>query len=145
MWFKCSDKKIGVRNGLTPQPGLVFAAGICGWRVFAVKGNARPTPDTQLCLAPHFNVWKDGRVCEGSVDVPKSCGLDNLTEWEKAYFDSEFCHPNVHKDLVKFRGGSYSFWKSMLDGKFGTFPDKVLVPAGLTLNDFLKQTVGGGK
>lgn len=146
VWFKCADKKIGERNGLTPQPGLVFAAGACGWNVFAFKGNGRPTPTTPLYLAPYFNVWANGKVCQGSVEVPKACSLDNYRDFENAFFESMFSHPNVHKDLVKYRGGAYSLWKALLDGKFGnTFPEKVLVPTKLTLNDFLKQTVGGGQ
>lgn len=146
-WFKCSNDIIGDRNGVTPQPGLVFMAGAGKWKVFAVKGNERPTPETLLYRSPFFNTWQSGEVCRGTVDLPKSCLPENLGKWESAYFDTVFTHPNDDgpNKLVKFRGGAYALWKSLLDGKHAKFPDKVLVPTKLTLNDLLTTTFGGGK
>ncbi|MDR0634133.1 MAG: PRTRC system protein B, partial [Azoarcus sp.] len=44
------------RGALIPHPGLVFAASPTIWRVWAVKGKARPTLASSLHQAPYFNV-----------------------------------------------------------------------------------------
>ena len=53
----------------------------------------------------------------------------------------------IHRSmgLVNLKSGPYKFWKSMLDGKHKIFPNKVLVPMGGTLKDFIKKVSGGEK
>lgn len=140
-------EKIGERSEVIPHPGLVFVTRGIDWYVFAVKGDERPTPQSEIYQAPYFNVWQGGKICTGNVIVPKGNIPDTIRAWENAFFDSTFTHPNVKppEKLVEFRGGSYSFWKAMLNGKRQSFPEKVLVPfkKKTTLSDILINLQGG--
>ena len=59
--------------------------------------------------------------------------------WNDAFFGSFFTHPNVHGKLVTYKGGAFKFWRDMLDGRHGEFPEHVLVPAKRTLADALDR------
>lgn len=138
VWFDC--KELGKRNAVVSHPGLVFAV-VGGDRyVFSVKGNRRPKPDTRLCQAPYFNVWDNGKVCEGSSRIPKRVSMESMQNWEDSFFDSAFTHPNVHdrNRLVRWAKGSFSFWKAMLDQNFKVFPQKTLVPLKTTAGDLVR-------
>src|ERR1035437_2468687 len=101
---------------MLPHPGLVFAACSKVWSVWAVKGDHRPRPDSMLYQAPYFNVWDGGRICQGNVEVPDGTTAEKIDAWNAAFFNSFFTHPNIHKNLAKYRGGAYKFWKDMLAG-----------------------------
>lgn len=137
VWFNA--KQIGERTEVVPHPGLVFSVSRRGWQVFALAGRDRPRPGTALFQAPYFNVWSRGKICEGSAATPTGNKARNPDEWERAFFDSRFSHPNIHeKDrLVKYRGGPVKFWQAMLNGRFERFPKEVLVPAEMTVSDLL--------
>lgn len=143
--FACSGNHgIGTESGVVPHPGLIFAVGQDSWSVFAVKGNSRPKATTPLFQAPHFNIWAGGKICTGNVTLPKDFSVESMAAWEKAYFGSRFSHPNVPV-LVNYEGGSYPFWRSMLDGKFSKFPQEVLVPEKLTASDLVRRINGGAR
>lgn len=144
--FTCSDKLIGIANGKTPHPSLVFGVNNAGeWFVFALKGNCRPSPDTNLWQAPYFNVWDSGKICQGTTSVPAGATTEQIAGWNKAFFASNFSHPNVHEagKLVQYKGGSYQFWRDMLDGSFRRFPLRVLVETEYTLDDFIGMVLNG--
>ncbi len=146
VFFKTTEKVIGERSEVTPHPGLIFGINSSGkWAVYAVRGGDRPQEDTPLYQAPYFNVWNTGNICRGTVDLPESISTEDTARWEENFFASNFTHPNVHQSmkLVKRKSGPYRFWKSVLDGKYETFPENALVPANITLKDFIKN-VGGG-
>ncbi len=121
------------RGASVPHPGLVFAASGRVWKVWAVKGARRPTPETPLYQAPYFNVNAQGTICQGNVPVPEGTTVEKITAWNDAFLHSYFTHPNVPGKLVKFRDGAYAFWRDMLDGRFQKFPQGVLVDAKTTL------------
>lgn len=125
------------RGEVVPHTGLVFAASSKIWAVWAIKGSHRPTPDSALFQAPYFNVWANGRICQGNVEVPNGTTAEKIDAWNAAFFGSFFTHPNVQKGLVKYRGGAYRFWKDMLDQKFDAFPERVLVPTKCRVRDIL--------
>lgn len=144
--FACNDELIGNSSGKTPHPSLVFGVSSNGdWSVFAIKGNKRPTPDTSLWQAPYFNVWSSGKICIGSTRVPSGATTEQIEGWNKSFFASNFSHPNVHapQKLVNHKGGSYQFWRDMLDGSFKKFPERVLVETDFTLKDFISNTLNG--
>lgn len=147
--FRCTGEKggIGEESAEMPQPGLVFAVKEQSWSVFAVKGCERPDADTPLYLSPYFNVSSSGAICIGTANVPRDYSAASTSLWDKAFFESAFSHPNVHPPLklVKYRGGSYKFWRHMLDGKFKEFPENVLVSAGQTVEQFIKSVNGGSR
>ena len=76
-------------------------------------------------------------IGSGVLGVPEGTTAEKIDTWNDAFFGSFFTHPNVRKNLVKYRGGSYKFWKHMLDGKFAHFPERVLVPVQTTLGQLL--------
>ncbi|MDF3831430.1 PRTRC system protein B [Cupriavidus basilensis] len=140
--FRMSEQdapKLGAveRGEAVPQPGLVFAASSRIWRVWAVKGNARPTPATELFQAPYFNVDAQGHICQGNVPKPEGTTAEKIGAWNDAFFRSYFTHPNGAGRLVRCRGGAYAFWRDMLDGRYPRFPERVLVPSKTTLGALL--------
>lgn len=89
--------------------------------------------------APYFNVYEGGGICQGNVDVPGSTSTNRIEAWNAAFFQSWFTHPNVHGNLVKYRGGAFTFWRDMLDGRHHEFPEHVLVPTGKCLESALAE------
>lgn len=135
---------VGKRSGVAPAPGLVFVAKKKDLWVCAVQGNERPTADTPLFHAPLMNVWKDGRVCTGSMHIPDSSLAQAVAGWEQSFWDSNFSHPN-HDKVVKYAGGIHKLSIDLLNGKFKRFPSRVLRPMEKTLGDLVAMFDGGGK
>lgn len=125
------------RGEAVPQPGVVFAASSRVWRVWAVKGAVRPTPDSTLYQAPYFNVNDHGDICQGSVQVPNGTTAEKLAAWNDAFFRSYFTHPNVRRKLVAYRGGAYRLWRDLLDGRHRRFPERALIATEATLGRLL--------
>lgn len=125
VFFDCP--KVGKRSAVVPHPGLVFQASAQGFCVFAVKGTDRPVEGTALFEPPYFNTWDKGRICIGSANVPRRIEVSAIKGWEDGFFNSAFTHPNAGGKRVTYRGGFHAFWTDMLDGKFQTFPARVLV------------------
>lgn len=144
VWFR-SDEPLGNRTGVAPHPGLVFMAsedkGI--WSVHAVCGTGRPAADTPLFQAPYFNVYADGKICTGNVDVPKGAAAQHPEAWEECFFRSYFTHPNVARGLVNYRPGAVAFWRMLLDGRRKSFPDERLVPVNLTVAGAFNRLMEG--
>jgi PRTRC genetic system protein B len=158
---------IGKRSGRTPQPGLVFAVAPGHWYVYAVKGAARPAPDAPLYRAPYFNVWGSGEICTGNVRLPATLSTSALERYERAFFESEFTHPNVRagerlvrkparlapraevgeRIFERWDGSSYTFWRELLDRPLTIteFPEEVLVDAKCTLEQAVKKIEKGGR
>ncbi len=140
--FRVSERDVALlgaaeRGESVPHPGLVFAASNREWRVWAVKGSQRPTLATSLFQAPYFNVDANGHICQGSVPKPDGTTAEKIDAWNDAFFHSYFTHPNVAAKLLRYPGGSYAFWRAMLDRRFARFPQRVLVPMDTTLGALL--------
>ncbi len=140
VWFRTSDG-IGEQNAEVPLPGLVFAVGPLGWHVFALKSGRRPGASTRLFQVPFYNVWQGGKICTGSTRTPQGDARRDPAAWERAFFESEFTHSNIHNaPLVSYKGGAVAFWKALLRGKkFETFPKDVLIDGGMTLGQFISE------
>jgi PRTRC genetic system protein B len=126
----------GAQSEIVPHPALLFAIVQGSWYVFAMKGNARPTKATALFHAPFFNMYDDGSVCVGTAKAPQSTLLAETGEWERAFFDSVFTHVNEHRK-VKYRGGEYGLWRSLMKGKRKEFPETALMSNGHTLGSLM--------
>jgi PRTRC genetic system protein B len=137
---KTHAKALGKRGGRAPQPGLVFIVTPGDWYVYAVPGTARPDADTKILRAPYFNVWSGGRICTGNVKLPETLSPAALAAYEQAFFGSEFTHPNVHgrERLVNHPGGSYAFWRELLDQPPAAFPARALVATKRTLGQLIE-------
>jgi PRTRC genetic system protein B len=136
--------------GTCQQPGLVWAAGVNGWRVWAVKGRERPCAQHKLYRAPYFNVFLDHAVCIGNVQVQRGdlSEFDKLNRFEQAFFGSWFTHPNYGTNkrgdaLVSAEGGPYGLWHRMLRDNAEHFPEETLVETHLTLSDALSGYLTG--
>ena len=140
LWFN-NPKLGGQVTANVPHPGIVFIVTQRQWYVFAVAGDERPEANTELHVAPYFNVWDGGRICTGNVDVPKGKMKWNSKAWEEAFFRSNFTHPNIHEKnrLLRYAAGPIAFWRMMLEGKKKQFPQKALVATGKTLAQTLQS------
>ena len=98
-----------------------------------MKGSERPTEETSLFRAPYFNVYADGGICTGNVQLAGGTTAERLRAWNDAFFGSFFTHPNVQGKIVTYKGGIFKFWTDMLDGRPPEFPEHVLVPCHQTL------------
>lgn len=141
VWFNTNKDRdqIGMRCGRVPLPGLVFVTSRGTLKVFAVKGDSKPTATTPLYQAPFYNVDKAGNVCRGNAAMPTESSTIDIDGYEKGFFQSRFTHPNVHiqSELSRYRGGAAALWRSLLSGKRSLFPEKSLVPMGVTLEAWL--------
>lgn len=140
VWFAeaALGAKTPARSAITPQPGLIFAL-VDGvrWHVVAIKGKDRPEPDTQLHVAPYFNVWDSSQICEGNLQRPDAVTPKTLDAFERAFWDSRFTHTNAMR-LVQFKGGPVALWKALLGGRYKAFPERALRPMKTTLAQWLK-------
>lgn len=135
VFFKCKD--LGERSAIVAHPALVFQASQFGFKVFALKGDERPVPESALFEPPYFNTWDHGKICIGSAHMPKQIDVASIKGWEDGFFNSAFTHPNHGGKRVKYERGAYAFWKDMLDGQFPDFPKQVLVSMKSTLADLI--------
>lgn len=146
IWFRGDAEKLGgaERSEVVPHPGLVFAVTAERvWKVWAVKGIERPTPETLLFRAPYMNVWDSHAVCAGNVATPAGSDAERIDAWNEAWFRSYFTHPNGTQKIVEYRGGAYAFWRHMLDGRHPEFPERVLVGTGKTVRESIEEARRG--
>ena len=139
---------LGKTNGMAAHPGLVFAVAGRQWYVYALPDDVRPHAGTTLWRAPYFNVYADGQICTGNVRLPESLSAATLRQFEKAFFDSEFTHPNVRgkEKLLHYAHGPYDFWAGLLKRPDDLgFPVNNLVKMNLTLERLAKKLENGGR
>ena len=143
MFFKASsyNEKTFDGHAHCPAPGMVWMSMPGqGLFVYAVPGNLRPAPDTQLYQAPLFNVWGRGKVCVGSAKLPNEGEHGSALAWEAVIFGSHFTHPNfTEKDRLIKGVGPVEFWKRMVKKPTNAFPDKKLVQLPLVVGDLLDR------
>ena len=139
LWFKphLPDADLTALSGeMFPHPHLVFYAGEDGMGVYAVRTADRITLKTPLYRAPYWNLSSAGDLCTGSARLPAfGTGPAQLAAYEKAFFASNFTHPNVHggtegegarlEKLTLHPGGHTALWKSLKGRR--TFPEATLV------------------
>jgi PRTRC genetic system protein B len=135
VFFNCTE--LGQRWGHLPHPPLLFLVVKGSWYVFALPKNERPTGETSLCHAPYFNVYDNHSICVGSANIPRKASVTAIPEWEEAFFDSEFTHPNGRIKKASHPRGEYAMWKELLDNVYETFPTQFLVPAEKSLSDMM--------
>lgn len=122
-----------------PTPGLVFMVIDGSMYIYALKGAQAPGKTTKLFQAPFFNVWANGKVCDGNAQKPDADQQVNLDAWERFFFGSNFTHPNFsEKDRLTKRIDPALFWKKQIQSPSPTFPEKVLVDINLTVSDILQ-------
>lgn len=144
VWYTKAQKRplyfidsLGIPSGQAFVPPMVWQADKNSLRVFALLRGRRPTEKTPLCYAPFFNIYEDGRVCMGSVNISiknSACVEEFIKAWEDYYFNSYFSHLMGENSPVK--GNCVNLWKDLvLSGR--TFPQEVLKGSTKTLKNLL--------
>lgn len=150
VWFDTGDAAPAEKHihgsAVTPHPGLVFVLADRSWYVYAVKGADRPTPTTKLWRAPYFNINEAGHLCEGNIERPDRVNAETIAQFERAFFDSRFTHPNGRR-MVRGKGGIYALWRDLLRHAElrTTFPESALTTAGFTLEACLRKHQSRGQ
>lgn len=145
MWFTKATSKnlffingLGISNGMAGVPALLWIASKEKLYIYALKTNRKPTENTTLYHAPFFNVYADGNVCMGTVDVniKKSASLEEFTAaWEAYFFNSYFGHLMQNHNPI--HGNCVSLWKKLR--KTGEpFPKDVLKKTDRTIKNLLR-------
>ena len=127
----------GLSGKRYPQPGLIFRLQGNSLDVRAVACHDRPEPHTPLYRAPYWNVNDRGDVCLGTARTPKNVTVESLPLWEKAFFESEFTHPNAAHKLTEHPGGFVGLWKSLAGKR--RFPAEYLADAKETLGQLIQR------
>ena len=145
LWFTKSMKRqlfftenLEIPNGRAEVPAMLWLANKRSLKIFALSSNRRPTDKTHLFYAPFFNVYENGNVCMGTVDVniQNSNSLEEFTEkWENYFFNSYFSHlMNEHNPI---NGNCVNLWKSLINTEI-LFPKEILKQANRTLKNLLQ-------
>lgn len=102
LWYTSPQKQklyfsesLGLESAAVSLPALVWKADKKHLSVFAVKGKSRPKDSTPLYHAPFFNLYQNGNVCMGNVDVRirEAASLEEfISAWQKYFFGSYFSH-----------------------------------------------------
>lgn len=140
MFLRETDESVEPLTGRRfPHPPLVWKVSGHELWVRALKRNARPGSETQLFVAPYWNVnGEDGLTCQGSMRSPEDAGVGSVAEWERAFFQSEFTHATGVRPLTNHPGGFVGLWTSLADST-KAFPANRLVPAKQTLLEFVQE------
>lgn len=109
VWFASQKAEIGNAAATIAHPPLVFVATAGSWYIYALAQNQRPDAKTKLFKAPYFNVWEQGKICTGNVDLPAALDASAIDAYQDAFFNSRFTHPNDSR-LVKYKGGASALW-----------------------------------
>ena len=145
LWFTKSMKRqlfftenLEIPNGTAEVPAMLWLANKRSLKIFALSSNRRPTEKSELFYAPFFNVYENGNVCMGTVDVhiQNSTSLEEFIEkWEDYFFNSYFSHlMNEHNPI---NGNCVSLWKSLINTE-KQFPKEALKNANRTLKNLLQ-------
>lgn len=119
-------------------PPLVWKADKGQLSVYALKTNSKPNGDTPLFTAPFFNLYSNGGVCMGTVNVEAgntSCLEDFITAWESYFYNSYFSH--LIGDQSSVEGNIVQLWKEQV-GTGRKFPMTVLKKTGQTIKDLIR-------
>ena len=131
-------KNLGIPNGKAQVPAMLWFANKERLSVFALTSDKRPTEKTPLYYAPFFNVYEDGSVCMGTVNIhiKNSASVEEFTKsWEDYFFNSYFSH--LLDNYNPINENCVNLWKKLI--KTGeTFPVGVLKKNNKTLKNVLR-------
>lgn len=132
------SESLGLASQELPLPALVWAANKSRLFVYALATKGKPRLSTPLFNAPFFNLYHNGNVCMGSVDVriSQSAALEEFTAaWQSYFFGSYFSHLIGGHNPVK--GNLISLYQSLAE-KESVFPIEELTPNKKQLKNLLR-------
>lgn len=131
------NKNLEIESGKAHIPPLVWIADRENLHLFALSTSRKPTVSTSLYYAPFFNVYEDGSVCMGTVDIAlaETGSIKELmSHWENYFFNSYFSH--LMADHNPVNGNCVLLWQNLIDnGK--SFPTEMLIKTSKKLKDIL--------
>jgi len=131
-------ENLEIPNGIASVPSLLWVADKHRLHIYALKTDRKPNTSTALYHAPFFNVYAEGNVCMGTVDVniKNSASLEEFTQaWESYFFNSYFSH--LMQSHNPIQGNCVSLWKQQIStGE--PFPKEVLRKTGRTIKNILR-------
>ena len=129
---------LGIPNGKAEVPALLWKASKDHLQIYALDKDAELCEDTPLYHAPFFNIYKDGRVCMGTVAVRIStdCHLELfMQQWENYFFNSYFSH--LMQGHIPVKGNIVQLWQGLVNSR-KKFPAKTLIKNGFTIKNLLQ-------
>lgn len=145
IWYTPETKKhltfksaLTIPDGIASMPPLLWKATVSSLEIWALKDSKRPDLSTQLYYAPFFNIYTDGRVCMGNVDIDidTDCDLETfMADWETYFFGSAFSH--LLDDVSPVKVNIVTLWQKLISTR-AAFPKKILKKHPKTLKDLLK-------
>ncbi|AZB25283.1 MULTISPECIES: PRTRC system protein B [Flavobacteriales] len=131
-------KNLEIPSGKAKVPAMLWIADKENLSVFALSNDKRPTENTTLHYAPFFNVYNDGDVCMGNVDIKiqNSTSVEEFIEqWESYFFNSYFSHLVGGHNPID--GNLVNLWKKLLKSN-EAFPNEILKKNNKTLKNLLR-------
>jgi PRTRC genetic system protein B len=128
---------LGIPSGRGKVPGMIWKAGREELAVYAVKGNKKPCSKTKLFHAPYFNIYKEGRVCMGTVrvNITESARLEDfMAQWENYFWNSYFSH--LMGEFNPVTENIVQLWQAQV-ATDSSFPVQILKPTNFTLQNLL--------
>ncbi|ANI89811.1 PRTRC system protein B [Arachidicoccus ginsenosidimutans] len=127
---------LNIPSGKAQVPPMLWYANKNSLAVFALATDRRPTEKTPLHYAPFFNIYEDGKVCMGTVNIniKNSASVEEFIQaWEDYFFNSYFSH-SLSTNLT--RTNIVNLWKDLV-GTDNPFPTEVLKKNNKTLKNLL--------
>lgn len=144
LWYTKAQKRqlyfvdgLQIPNGMAYVPPMIWFANKNSLSVFALKSDRRPIEKTPLYFAPFLNIYDDGKVCMGSVNIniKNSASVEEFTKaWEDYFFNSYFSHLLGNDSPIK--GNCVNLWKELIQTD-KPFPKEVLKKKNKTLKNLL--------
>ncbi|HVW95986.1 MAG TPA: hypothetical protein VHA56_08460 [Mucilaginibacter sp.] len=128
---------LGIPSGKGKVPGMIWKAGREELAVYAVKGNKKPCSKTKLFHAPYFNIYKEGRVCMGTVrvNITEAARLEDfMTQWESYFWNSYFSH--LMSEFNPVTENIVQLWQEQV-ATDSPFPVQLLKPTNFILKNLL--------
>lgn len=129
---------LSIPNGEAFIPPLIWKASRNNLYLYALTGDNAPSVETLVYKAPFFNIYEDGRVCLGNVNIgiTRNCPLEEFMRlWETYFFNSFFSHTLGGQSPVK--GNIVQLWQQLISTS-EPFPIENLIPTKLRIKDLLK-------
>jgi PRTRC genetic system protein B len=108
-------KNLEIPNGKAQVPAMLWFADKENLSVFALTSDKRPTEKTPLYYAPFFNVYEDGAVCMGTVDVniKNSASVEEFTRLGKIIFS--ILISVLYDNYNPINGNCVNLWKKLME------------------------------
>lgn len=134
--FKSQGETVVIPN--VPYPAHILSVFNGQFYAFAIKQKSRPTNDTELYYSPTPNVYSDGHICTGNVNLPFDITLGNISEWQDFFFECKGSDSHTKNVVgVENYSGLQDFWNGLSGAS--SFPTRKLVPVRHTLGSFISN------